>query len=100
MIKAGRMTEEGLLKFKQGIRDNKELLDSGITSNKEIVIPWRLEKSLKKNKKAWENFNNFPDSYKKRYLYWYMDAKREDTRSRRMEEIIKRSEKNQKSVMG
>ena len=99
MMKAGKMTGEGLLKFRQGIRDNKQLLDSGITSNKEIVIPGKLEKCLKKNKKAWENFNNFPESYKKRYLYWYMDAKREDTRLRRMEEIIRRSEKNQRSVV-
>jgi uncharacterized protein YdeI (YjbR/CyaY-like superfamily) len=99
MINAGKMTEEGLFKFKQGMRDNKKLLDSGITSNKEIIIPQRLKEGLKKNNKAWENFNNFPDSYKRRYLYWYMDAKRDDTRSRRMKEIIRRSEKNQKSVL-
>ena len=99
MIRAGKMTEEGLLKFKQGVRDNTKLLESGITSNNKIKIPEKLKEGLKKNIKAWENFNNFADSYKKMYIFWYMDAKRDNTRSKRMKEIIKRSEKNLKSIM-
>jgi uncharacterized protein YdeI (YjbR/CyaY-like superfamily) len=99
MIEAGKMTEEGLFKFKQGMRDNKELLERGITSDKKIIIPEELKEGLKKCKNAWKNFNNFPDSYKRRYIYWYMDAKRDDTRAKRMEEIIRRSGKNLKSVL-
>jgi uncharacterized protein YdeI (YjbR/CyaY-like superfamily) len=97
MIKAGKMTDEGLDKYIKGSRDNTRLLENGITSNKKMIIPGELKEGLKKNKKAWENFNNFADSYKKMYIFWYMDAKRDETRSKRMKEIIKRSEKNIKS---
>jgi uncharacterized protein YdeI (YjbR/CyaY-like superfamily) len=74
-------------------------LESGITSNKKIIIPEGLKKDLKKNNKAWKNFNNFADSYKKRYIFWYLDAKREETRQKRKEEIIRRSEENKRSVL-
>ena len=97
MIKAGKMTDEGLIKFKNGLRDNTMLLESGLTSNKKLIIPARLREGLKKNKKAWENFNNFADSYKKMYIFWYMDAKKDETRTRRLKEIVRRSEKNIKS---
>lgn len=99
MIKAGKMTKIGLEKFEVGLRDNTKLLESGITSNKEIIIPEGLEEDLKKNNKAWENFNNFADSYKKRYIFWYLDAKREETRQKRAEEIKRRSEENKRSVL-
>ena len=99
MIKEGKMTKEGMLKFRNGLRDNAKLLESGITSNKKIIIPDGLKEGLKKNKKAWQNFNNFSDSYKKRYIFWYMDAKRAETREKRAKEIIMRSARNQKSVL-
>jgi uncharacterized protein YdeI (YjbR/CyaY-like superfamily) len=99
MIKAKKMTKIGLEKFKTGLRDNTKLLESGITSNKGIIIPEGLKKGLKENKKAWENFNNFADSYKKRYIFWYMDAKRKETRQKRAKEIIRRSEENRRSVL-
>ncbi|MFC2159627.1 YdeI family protein [Actinomycetota bacterium] len=97
MIKAGKMTGEGLVKYKKGLRDNTKLLESGLTSNNKLIIPEKLKCGLRKNKKAWKNFNNFATSYKKMYIFWYMDAKRDETRSRRMNEIIDRSEKNIRS---
>jgi uncharacterized protein YdeI (YjbR/CyaY-like superfamily) len=99
MIKAGKMTKIGLDKYKAGLRDNTKLLESGITSNKGIIIPEGLEEGLKKNKKAWENFNNFAESYKKRYIFWYLDAKREETKKKRANEIIRLSEENKRSVL-
>ena len=99
MIKEGKMTEVGLEKFKAGLRDNTRLLESGITSNKKIIIPEGLKKDLKKNSEAWKNFNNFADSYKKRYIFWYLDAKREETREKRAKEIIRRSEENKRSAL-
>jgi uncharacterized protein YdeI (YjbR/CyaY-like superfamily) len=97
MIRAGKMTSEGLTKFKKGLRDNTKLLESGLTSNNKLVIPGELREGLKKNKKAWENFNNFADSYKKMYIFWYVDAKKDETRSKRLKEIVRRSERNIKS---
>jgi uncharacterized protein YdeI (YjbR/CyaY-like superfamily) len=97
MIKEGKMVDEGLIKFRKGLRDNTKLLESGLTSNKKLIIPVKLKDALKKNKKSWENFSNFANSYKKMYVFWYMDAKKEETRQRRLQEIVRRSEKNIKS---
>jgi uncharacterized protein YdeI (YjbR/CyaY-like superfamily) len=37
---------------------------------------------------AWEFFNRQPPSYRQTAIYWVMNAKRDDTRSRRLERLI------------
>jgi len=61
------------------------------------VIPEDLEHAFKKNKKAFTNYNNFSRTYRKSYLYWLNQAKREETRSKRIMEIITLCEQNIKS---
>lgn len=39
---------------------------------------------LKKNKKAFETFNNFSYSHKKEYLEWIDEAKTDTTREKRI----------------
>jgi uncharacterized protein YdeI (YjbR/CyaY-like superfamily) len=62
-------------------------------------IPEDLLNELKNNSLALENFMNFPDSSRRMYIYWLNDAKREDTRHKRILKIAERAEKNIKSVM-
>ncbi len=62
-----------------------------------LVIPEDLQKAFNKNKKALENFENFSRSYRKSYLYWLNHAKREETRIKRVSEIIALCENNIKS---
>jgi uncharacterized protein YdeI (YjbR/CyaY-like superfamily) len=47
-----------------------------------------LEELLKANSAAWERFSKMTPSHRRRYIGWVMDAKREETRLRRMEEVI------------
>jgi len=47
--------------------------------------------------KAFKNYNNFAPSYRKSYLYWLNQAKREATKEKRIIEIIKFCEANIKS---
>lgn len=61
------------------------------------VIPKVLQKAFKANKKAFENYKNFATSYRKGYLYWLNSAKREETRQKRITEIIRLCEANVKS---
>lgn len=61
------------------------------------VVPDDLQKAFKKNKKAYQNFQGFTRGQRKSYLYWLNQAKREDTRQKRIEEIISLSEQNIKS---
>lgn len=52
------------------------------------VVPDDLKKSFIKNKKAWANFQGFTQGQRKSYLYWLNQAKRTETRQKRINEII------------
>ncbi|WP_179352552.1 YdeI/OmpD-associated family protein [Winogradskyella vidalii] len=61
------------------------------------IIPENLQRAFDKNKNAYTNFINFAPSYKKGYLYWLNQAKREDTKQKRIAEIIKLCDANIKN---
>ena len=94
MISEGKMTPAGKVLVEQA----KESGEWDKASSREIPeVPPDLKKALAENPKAEENFNNFaPSSYKKQYLWWIETAKREETRERRIQEVVKRAEQNRK----
>ncbi|MEY8868894.1 YdeI family protein [Meridianimaribacter flavus] len=61
------------------------------------IIPEDLQIAFNANKTAFTNYQNFAPSYKKGYLYWLNQAKREATRIKRISEIIELCNKNIKS---
>ena len=61
------------------------------------IIPKDLKKAFDKTPKAFTNYKNFAPSYRKSYLYWLNQAKRPETRQKRIEEIISCCVKNIKS---
>ncbi len=61
------------------------------------VIPHDLQEAFDKNKTAFKNYKEFAPSYRKNYLYWLNQAKRETTRQKRITEIIELCEQNIKS---
>ena len=61
------------------------------------IIPEELQTEFDKNKNAFINFKNFAPSYRKSYLYWLQQAKRDTTRKNRIIEIIRLCEENVKS---
>lgn len=64
------------------------------------IIPEDLQRAFRENPQAFENYNQFAPSYRKSYLYWLNDAKRDTTRQKRILEIIKCCAANQKSRGG
>ena len=54
------------------------------------IIPEDLQTHFDKNKVAFRNYQNFAPSYRKNYLYWLHQAKREETRQKRIITIIRR----------
>jgi len=87
MIKAGKMTPKGLDLYKYA---EKHGLLPGIHQSPEkyLKIPAFITESLSKNSKAEVTFNTLGSSYKRQYIGWVMDAKKEETRKKRMEEMI------------
>ncbi len=61
------------------------------------IIPEVLQNAFDQNPKAFENFQNFSKGYRKGYLSWLQSAKREETKQKRISEIIRLCEANVKS---
>jgi len=64
------------------------------------IIPEKLQIAFDKNSAAFTNYQNFAPSYRRGYLYWLNQAKREETQQKRIQEIIRLCEANQKSRDG
>lgn len=61
------------------------------------IIPEDLQTAFNKNEHAFENYLNFSRGYRKSYLSWLHSAKREETRNKRILEIIRLCKANIKS---
>jgi len=53
------------------------------------VIPTTLQRAFDTHPMAFENYLNFSPSYRKGYLSWLNGAKRDETKAKRIAEIIK-----------
>ncbi|MGC4039889.1 MAG: YdeI/OmpD-associated family protein [Flavobacterium sp.] len=94
LIAENLMHESGLKKIETAKQNGSwESLDSV----ENLQIPKDLEAAFAQNKTALDNYNNFSKSYRKSYLYWLNQAKREETRANRITEIISLCEHNIKS---
>lgn len=86
LIAEGKMTPRG-----------KQLIDlakqsgtwDALADAENAVIPPDLQARFNKNKKALENFQAFSNSSKRIILEWIMNAKRPETRLKRIEETVK-----------
>jgi uncharacterized protein YdeI (YjbR/CyaY-like superfamily) len=85
---AGRMARPGLEAF--GKRDPKR---TGLYSfeNRDVRLPAPFEKRFRAKAKAWAFFEKQPPGYRRLMAFWVMSAKREDTRERRLAQLIERS---------
>ncbi|WP_460219632.1 YdeI/OmpD-associated family protein [Psychroserpens sp. MEBiC05023] len=94
LIKDNLMHESGLKSIKIA-KENGSW--TALDNVEKGIIPSELQEAFNNNPKALENYNNFAPSYRKGYLYWLFNAKREITRQNRITEIIKLCEANIKS---
>lgn len=94
LIAENLMHESGLKKIETAKQNGSwESLDAV----ESLEMPADLETAFSNNKIALDNYNAFSPSYRKSYLYWLNQAKREATRIARITEIIKLCEQNIKS---
>ena len=66
---------------------------------KEISVPEYIEQALGSNEKALINFNKLTPSYKRQCIGWVDSAKKEETRRKRLAEVIGVLERNEKLGM-
>jgi len=95
LIREGEMTENGL-RAVEDAKENGQWEKAYARQRGMIEIPDDLLTALKKDKKAERNFKAFPPYAKYMYIHWINEAKREDTRERRINTVVVRSKQNLK----
>ena len=97
LIKSGLMTEAGLDKIEQAKKEGMWDISPKKDESKENIQ--ELEIKLKNYPLAYNNFQNYPKSSKKLFAGFYADAKKEETKQKRLDKIIKLAEINKKQLM-
>jgi uncharacterized protein YdeI (YjbR/CyaY-like superfamily) len=87
LIQAGRMTEAGLAKIQEA-KANGQWEKAAVREDVRVV-PRELMAALAQNAQARENFEKLAPSYRRQFIYWINDAKRDETRRKRIEATIK-----------
>lgn len=91
LLKAGLMTAQG-----------KKVIELAKTSGtwsaldqvEKIELPKDLLNEFKKYKQAQKNFDVFPRSVKRAILEWILNAKKPETREKRIQETVRQADKN------
>jgi uncharacterized protein YdeI (YjbR/CyaY-like superfamily) len=103
--KASRERAEKMLEQRQMTASGQKLIDlakktgtwEALVDVQNSVIPDDLQKLLNKNKTALKNFLGFPPSSKRIILEWILNAKKDETRQRRIEETVRLAADNIKA---
>ena len=88
LIEAGRMHASGLKVYGSRTQEKKIRYSD---ERKAAVLDPVYEKALKSNKGAWTYFQSKPPSFRQVATYWIMSAKREETRLKRLTQLIEDS---------
>jgi uncharacterized protein YdeI (YjbR/CyaY-like superfamily) len=93
------LSKQGLIK-PAGLKayDARKENKSGIYAyeQRSAELPPAYEKRLKQNKSAWEFFYAQPAWYRKQAFWWVVSAKQEETRLKRLEQLIESSAQGQR----
>ncbi len=96
----GRITKKADLPGKRElggyVKQAMALVESGATrpaakkaaTKPELAVPDDLAAALRRNARARATFEGFAASYRRDYIEWIVEAKREDTRQRRLAQAV------------
>ena len=97
--RVGELTEQGLmqqagLKAFAALKENRSRTYS--YEQRTLELPDQYAKTLKKNASASKFYQGQPPSYRKAVNWWVMSAKREETRLKRLNQLIYYSSRGQR----
>jgi uncharacterized protein YdeI (YjbR/CyaY-like superfamily) len=92
LIRENRMTDIGLAKVGYSNPEQRRPKPK----RKVWSVPRFMKTALQAQPKAWENFSALAPSHQRNYVGWVMDAKRDETRQRRLAEAIHLLTENRK----
>ncbi len=94
LIEAGWMHESGLRAIEIAKENGSWVALDDVENG---IIPADLQSSFDKNEQAYSNYLGFTPGQRKSYLYWLNQAKMQETRNTRIQEIIRLCMENIKS---
>ncbi|WP_103070640.1 YdeI/OmpD-associated family protein [Aquimarina sediminis] len=94
LIKNNLMQPSGLISIENAKKNGSWVALDDVENG---IIPKDLQQAFDHNTKAFDNFQNFAKGYRKNYLYWVNQAKRQETRDKRIKEVIRLCSANIKS---
>ncbi len=95
LVKEGLMTPAGLEKIPASVLSGKDV-PAKKRKKPELVVPDFVEAGFRKHPPAWENFQALAPSYRREFVGWITQAKREETRQRRMAHAIELLKENRR----
>ena len=90
----GRMAAAGIAKVREA-KENGEW-EAAIRREDISSLPEDLSRALLGNAEAQANFEKYPASQKKQFLYWIASARTEKTRQQRIQGTVEMAAKNQR----
>ena len=85
LITAGRMTPAGLAEYE---KRSPEAMGLYSFEQGQVKLSPDQEKVFRKNRAAWKFFESQPPFYKRVATWWVISAKRQETRDRRLGQLI------------
>ena len=95
LMRARKMILEGKM-AKSGLEKLGNALNEKIKKKNSMSTPKDLKEALGKKPRALENFMKYPPSHKRHYLWWLADAKKPETRKRRIKKVVEFALENKK----
>ena len=95
LIDQGKITPAGLAAFEAPSRP----IDRLSPRDAPLEPPPDLARAIAKNKGARRNFERFPPSAKRLYVAWVLNARKPETRARRIAEAVQRIANNEKTLL-
>ena len=92
MVEEGRMTNAGRAKLPADVPEPRRRLLAG------ALTPAFIRRALAAHPAARRNFAALAPTYRRDYLRWITEAKKPETRERRLKEAIRRLESNRRRV--
>ena len=93
LIKSKRMTAAGMAKIKAARKDGSW---ATLDEIEDLPMPTDLKRALAADTQARQHFEAFSDSARKLIIRWLVDAKRPETRLRRIQETVRLASLNKK----
>jgi uncharacterized protein YdeI (YjbR/CyaY-like superfamily) len=88
LLADGRMAPAGRAAFEA--RDRKAA-GRAHYEQRQVTMPVAMARALKADRQAWADFQGRPAGYRKAVTWWIVSAKRDETRARRMQQLVESS---------